>query len=129
MVAAILLVAGYSINDTIVVFDRIREELKLDPTKRLYEVINSAINKVLVRSILTTATTFIASMALYIFGGGVINDLAFTFLVGIIVGAFSSIYIAAPIFYWFHKGDRKHVEKNEDVQPTYEWTGSSKASQ
>ena len=129
MVAAILLVAGYSINDTIVVFDRIREELKLDPTKRLYEVINSAINKVLVRSILTTATTFIASMALFIFGGGVINDLAFTFLVGIIVGAFSSIYIAAPIFYWFHKGDRKHVEKNEDVQPTYEWTGSSKASQ
>ena len=83
----------------------------------------------LVRSILTTATTFIASMALFIFGGGVINDLAFTFLVGIIVGAFSSIYIAAPIFYWFHKGDRKHVEKNEDVQPTYEWTGSSKASQ
>ena len=58
-----------------------------------------------------------------------INDLAFTFLVGVVTGTFSSIFIAAPIFYWFHKGDRKHVEKHEDVKPTYEWTGASKASQ
>jgi len=129
MVAAILLVAGYSINDTIVVFDRIREELKLNPDTKLRDVINSAINKVFTRSILTSVTTFLASIALFIWGGGVINDLAFTFLVGVVTGTFSSIFIASPIFFWYHKGDRKHVEKHQDVKPTYEWTGSSRASE
>ncbi len=129
MVAAILLVAGYSINDTIVVFDRIREELKLNPDTKLRDVINGAINKVFTRSLLTSATTFLASIALFIWGGGVINDLAFTFLVGVITGTFSSIFIASPIFFWYHKGDRKHVEKHQDVKPTYEWTGSSRASE
>lgn len=128
MVAAILLIVGYSINDTIVVFDRIREELRLNPDTRLRDVINSAINKVLTRSLLTSITTFIAALSLYLFGGGVINDLSFTFLVGVVTGTFSSIFIASPIFYWWHKGDRKHVEQHQDVKPTYEWTGSSKAS-
>ena len=129
MVAAILLIAGYSINDTIVVFDRIREELKNNPDKRLGDVINLAINNVFVRSLLTSVTTFLASIALFIWGGGVINDLAFTFLVGVVTGTFSSIFIASPIFYWWHKGDRKHVERHQDVKPTYEWTGSSRASE
>lgn len=129
MVAAILLIAGYSINDTIVVFDRIREELKTNPDMRLNAVINLAINNVFVRSVLTSVTTFLASIALFIWGGGVINDLAFTFLVGVVTGTFSSIFIASPIFYWWHKGDRKHVERHQDVKPTYEWTGSSRASE
>jgi SecD/SecF fusion protein len=129
MVAAILLIAGYSINDTIVVFDRIREELKANPNTRLRDVINTAINKVFVRSLLTSITTFLASLSLYLFGGGVINDLAFTFLVGVVTGTFSSIFIASPIFFWWHRGDRKHVEQHQDVKPTYEWTGASKASQ
>lgn len=129
MVGAILLIVGYSINDTIVVFDRIREELKINPNARLRDVINIATSKVFARSILTSLTTFLAALALFIFGGGVINDLSFTFLVGIITGTFSSIFIASPIFYWYHKGDRKHVEKHQDVKPTYEWTGASKASQ
>ena len=129
MVGAILLIVGYSINDTIVVFDRIREELKTNPNTSLRDVINIATSKVFGRSILTSFTTFCAALALYIFGGGVINDLSFTFLVGIVTGTFSSIFIASPIFYWYHKGDRKHVEKHQDVKPTYEWTGSSKASQ
>ena len=129
MVGAILLIVGYSINDTIVVFDRIREELKTNPTANLRDIINLATNKVFNRSILTSLTTFLAALALYLFGGGVINDLAFTFLVGIITGTFSSIYIASPIFYWWHKGDRKHVEAHHDIAPKYEWTGSSKASQ
>lgn len=129
MVGAILLIVGYSINDTIVVFDRIREELKINPNASLRDVINIATSKVFARSLLTSFTTFCAALALYIFGGGVINDLAFTFLVGIIAGTFSSIFIASPIFYWYHKGDRKHVEKHQDVKPTYEWTGSSKASE
>jgi SecD/SecF fusion protein len=129
MVAAILLIAGYSINDTIVVFDRIREELKNNPMAKLRDIINLAINKVFTRSLLTSITTFLAAFSLYLFGGGVINDLAFTFLVGVVTGTFSSIFIASPIFFWWHKGDRKHVEQHQDVKPTYEWTGASKASQ
>jgi SecD/SecF fusion protein len=129
MVGAILLIVGYSINDTIVVFDRIREELKVNPSGTLRDIINLATNRVFNRSILTSLTTFLAALSLYLFGGGVINDLAFTFLVGIITGTFSSIYIASPIFYWWHKGDRKHVEAHHDIAPKYEWTGSSKASQ
>ena len=129
MVGAILLIVGYSINDTIVVFDRIREELKLNPTLSLRDVINLATNRVFTRSLLTSWTTFLAALALYIFGGGVINDLSFTFLVGIVTGTFSSIFIASPIFYWWHKGDRKHVEAHHDIAPKYEWQGSSKASE
>jgi len=129
MVGAILLIVGYSINDTIVVFDRIREELKTNPTARLRDVINIATSKVFARSILTSTTTFLAALALFLFGGGVINDLAFTFLVGIVTGTFSSIFIASPIFYWWHKGDRKHVEEHHDIAPKYEWAGSSRASE
>jgi SecD/SecF fusion protein len=129
MVAAILLIVGYSINDTIVVFDRIREELKTNPNGTLRDIINLATTKVFARSLLTSLTTFLAALALYLFGGGVINDLAFTFLVGIVTGTFSSIFIASPIFYWWHKGDRKHVEAHHDIAPKYEWTGTSRASQ
>lgn len=129
MVAAILSIAGYSINDTVVVFDRIREELKLNPTLKLRDVINLALNRVFSRSIMTSVTTFLAALALFIFGTGVMKDISFTFLVGIVTGTFSSIYIAAPVFYWWHKGDRKHVEAHEDVAPKYEWQGTSKASE
>lgn len=129
MVGAILLIVGYSINDTIVVFDRIREELRINPNGTLKDIINLATSKVFARSILTSTTTFLAALALYVFGGGVINDLSFTFLVGILTGTFSSIFIASPIFYWWHKGDRKHVEAHHDIAPKYEWQGSSKASE
>ncbi len=129
MVAAILSIAGYSINDTVVVFDRIREELKLNPTMKLRDVINLAMNRVFSRSIMTSVTTFLAAFALYIFGTGVMKDISFTFLVGIVTGTFSSIYIASPVFYWWHKGDRKHVEAHADVAPKYEWQGTSKASE
>ncbi|MEO6002916.1 MAG: protein translocase subunit SecD [Opitutus sp.] len=129
MVAAILCIAGYSINETVVVFDRIREELKLNPTGSLRDVVNSAINKVFARTIMTATTTFLAALSLYLFGGGVLRDISFTFLVGIVTSTFSAIFIAAQVFYWWHKGDRKHVEAHADVAPKYEWTGSSKASE
>ncbi|MGA2018106.1 MAG: protein translocase subunit SecD [Opitutaceae bacterium] len=128
MVAAILCIAGYSINETVVVFDRIREELKLSPTGSLREIVNSAINKVFARTIMTSSTTFLAAMSLYMFGGGVLRDISFTFLVGIVTSTFSAIFIASQVFYWWHKGDRKHVEAHADVAPKYEWTGSSRAS-
>ncbi|MGC4072930.1 MAG: protein translocase subunit SecD [Nibricoccus sp.] len=129
MVAAILCIAGYSINETVVVFDRIREELRENPSGSLRDIVNSAINKVFARTIMTATTTFLAALALFIFGGGVLKDIAFTFLVGIVTSTFSAIFIAAQVFYWWHKGDRKHVEKHQDVKPTYEWAGTSKASQ
>jgi len=129
MVAAILCVAGYSINETVVVFDRIREELKLNPTGALKDVINNAIRKVFARTIMTATTTFLAALALFIFGGGQLHDIAFTFLVGIVTSTFSAIFIAAQVFYWWHKGDRKHVEAHQDIAPKYEWAGSSRASE
>jgi SecD/SecF fusion protein len=128
MVAAILCIAGYSINETVVVFDRIREELKINPNGALRDVINSAINKVFARTIMTATTTFLAALSLFLFGGGVLHSISFTFLVGIVTSTFSAIFIAAQVFYWWHKGDRKHVEAHADVAPKYEWTGSSKAS-
>lgn len=128
MVAAILLIVGYSLNDTIVLFDRIREELTLRPTTKLREVINIAINAVLTRSLLTSFTTLLASVSLMVFGKGVINDIAFTFTIGIITGTFSSIFIASPVFYWYHKGDRRSVESSHDIVPEYDWQVSTKAS-
>ena len=110
MVAAILMIIGYSINDTIVVFDRIREELHFNPNASLKEIINFAVNCTLSRTILTSVTTFLAALALYCFGAGVINDLALIFMIGIVVGTFSSIFIASPIFYRWHNGNRKTVD-------------------
>jgi SecD/SecF fusion protein len=129
MVAAILSIAGYSINDTVVVFDRIREELKLNPMMKLRDVINLALNRVFSRSIMTSVTVFLAALALFVFGTGIMTDLALTFMIGVVTGTFSSIYIAAPVFYWWHKGDRKHVEAHADVAPKYEWQGTSKAAE
>lgn len=121
MVAAILMVLGYSINDTIVVFDRIREELELDPKATLRNIINLAINRTLGRTLLTSTTTFLAAICLYLFGAGVITDFALVFIIGILTGTFSSIFIASPVFFWWHKGDRKHVEEQHDILPKYEW--------
>jgi SecD/SecF fusion protein len=129
MVAAILCIAGYSINETVVVFDRIREELKNNPTGSLREVVNYAINKVFARTIMTATTTFLAALSLFLFGGGILRDISFTFMVGIITSTFSAIFIAAQVFYWWHKGERKHVEAHSDVAPKYEWQGASKASE
>jgi SecD/SecF fusion protein len=106
MVAAILTIIGFSINDTIVIFDRIREDLKLGVPGTFKEVMNKALNQTLSRTIITSGTVFLATLSLYLFGGGVINDFAFTFLVGILTGTYSSIYIASALVLWWHKGKR-----------------------
>ncbi|HUR57110.1 MAG TPA: protein translocase subunit SecF, partial [Opitutaceae bacterium] len=116
MVAALLCIAGYSINETVVVFDRIREELKLNPSGSLREVVNDALRKVFARTIMTASTTFLAALALYLFGGGVLQDISFTFLVGIVSATFSAIFVAAQVFYWWHRGDRGRVE-GEPIDP------------
>ena len=109
VVAAVLTIIGFSINDKIVIFDRIREDLKLGVRGTFKEIINQALNQTLSRTIITCGTVFLATLSLYIFGGGVINDFAFTFLVGIITGTYSSIYIASAIVLWWHKGERPNI--------------------
>ena len=108
-VAALLTIIGFSINDTIVIFDRIREDLKLGVRGTFKEIMNQALNQTLSRTIITSGTVFLATMSLYLFGGGAINDFAFTFLVGIITGTYSSIYIASALVLWWHKGQRPHI--------------------
>ncbi|MFO1489140.1 MAG: protein translocase subunit SecD [Verrucomicrobiota bacterium] len=108
-VAALLTIIGFSINDTIVIFDRIREDLKLGVRGSFRDLINQALNQTLSRTIITSGTVFLATLSLYVFGGGVINDFAFTFLVGIITGTYSSIYIASALVLFWHKGQRPAI--------------------
>jgi preprotein translocase subunit SecF len=97
IIAAFLTIVGYSLNDTIVVFDRIRENLRKFRRRNLQEVMNTSINETLSRTILTSTTTLIVVLALFILGGGVIHDFAFAILIGILVGTYSSIFVASPI--------------------------------
>jgi SecD/SecF fusion protein len=108
-VAAVLTIIGFSINDTIVIFDRIREDLRLGVRGTFREVMNQALNQTLSRTIITSGTVFLATLSLFIFGGGPINDFAFTFLVGILTGTYSSIYIASALVLWWHKGQRPKI--------------------
>jgi len=101
MIGAILAIAGYSINDTIVIFDRIRESLHAGRKGTVQELMNSAINETLSRTILTSGTTFLAAASLYFFGGPVLHDFAFTIMAGILIGTYSSIFIAPPMVLWF----------------------------
>ncbi len=99
-VAALLTLAGYSINDTVVVFDRIRENLRRYKKMPLIELLNLSINETLSRTILTASTTFLAVLALYVFGTEVIRGFSFTMLFGILIGTWSSIFIASPFLLW-----------------------------
>lgn len=120
MIAAILMVAGYSINDTIVVFDRIREELGNHPQMKLGDVIDLSINNTLSRTLLTSVTVLMSAISLAVFGAGDVAEYGKIFIWGVLVGTFSSIYIASPIFYWWHKGDRRKVEEGDKAY-TYSW--------
>jgi len=97
VLASILVVAGYSITDTVVVFDRIRENLKLRKGMDLSEVINLSVNQNVVRTIMTSSTVFLSSLGLYMFGGTVLSDISFAFLIGVIVGTLSSIFVASAL--------------------------------
>jgi SecD/SecF fusion protein len=102
-IAGILIVVGYSINDTIVVFDRIRENLKLMKKKHLEELIDKSINQTLIRSLMTSITTTIAIIPLFVLGGSTIRDFTLPLIIGIIAGAVSSITIASPLYYQIDK--------------------------
>jgi len=96
IIAALLTIIGYSLNDTIVVYDRIRENIKEIKRRTLGDIVNSSINQVLSRTVLTSVTTLLVVLALFFLGGAVIHDFAFALLVGILIGTYSSIFIASP---------------------------------
>ena len=106
VVAALLTIVGYSVNDTIVVFDRIREDLKLVRGKSYAEICNLSINQCLSRTVLTSLTTMLAVSMLLVFGGGAINDFALTLCVGMLVGTYSSIFVATPMMLLLHRERR-----------------------
>jgi preprotein translocase subunit SecF len=102
VVAALLTLVGYSMNDTIVIFDRIRETLKASRRELTEGIVNEAINLTLSRTVLTSGLTFVSALALLLFGGPVLNGFAFALVAGIIVGTYSSIFIASPILIFWH---------------------------
>ena len=97
LVTALLTIAGYSLTDTVVVFDRIRENLKLKQKEDVQTVMNNSINEVLSRTIITSTTVLITSLALFLFGGEVIHDFSLAMIMGVLVGTYSSIFVASPI--------------------------------
>ncbi len=97
VVAALLTITGYSVNDTIVVFDRVRENQRVSKREPIQAVVNRSVNQTLSRTIITAGTTFLSVVALYLFGGDVLEGLAFTLLVGIVAGTYSTVFIASAI--------------------------------
>lgn len=113
VVAALLTIVGYSVNDTIVVFDRIREDIKLLKGRSLKEIANLSVNQTLSRTILTSLTTLLSVAVLLIFGGGAIKDFALTLFIGIVVGTFSSIFIATPVVLFLRHEDSDGKENKQ----------------
>ncbi|MEM7446291.1 MAG: protein translocase subunit SecF [Pseudomonadota bacterium] len=117
-VAALLTIAGYSINDTVVVFDRVRENLRRYKKATMLEILNRSLNETLSRTIMTSVTTLLALFALYFFGGEIIRDFAFAMIWGIVIGTYSSIFIAVPMLLQVNirKPDEKKVEESAEAK-------------
>ncbi len=119
VLAALLTLLGYSLNDTIIVFDRIREGIGETKKLELFPVINDAVSKTLSRTILTSLTTFFVILTLFVLGGEIIHSFSFTLLVGIIVGTYSSVFVASPLLKWLgfdlkeYKAKQAQKEKNK----------------
>jgi preprotein translocase subunit SecF len=112
VIAALLTLVGYSVNDTIVIFDRVRENLRLMRKDSLERVLNVSINQTLSRTINTSGMTFLSVVALYLFGGEVLDGFSFTLVVGIIIGSYSTLAIAAPVVdFWYRSVDQKSGRK------------------
>jgi preprotein translocase subunit SecF len=107
IIAALLTIIGYSLNDTIIVFDRIRENLRKYHKKPLAFVVNRSINETLGRTVLTSLTTLMVVVTLFVMGGGIIHDFAFALIIGVVVGTYSSIYVASPILLAWQNRARK----------------------
>lgn len=107
IVGALLAVIGYSVNDTVVIYDRVREHEEKDPSRTLLQQINDALNDTLSRTMLTSLTTLMVAIVMYAMGGGVIHDFFFAICLGVIVGTYSSVFVAAPIVLFFDKFSKK----------------------
>ena len=116
IIAAILTIVGYSLNDTVVVFDRVRENLRRFKTTDLEEVLNLSINETLSRTLMTSLTTLLALLSLYILGGEVIRGFTFAMIWGVLIGTFSSVFIASPVLLWLGV-DRSMGEDDSDKSP------------
>ena len=97
IIAALLTIIGYSLNDTIIVFDRIRENLRKYHKKPMEVILNRSVNETLSRTLLTSVTTLFVVVTLFVLGGGIIHDFAFALIIGVLVGTYSSIFVASPI--------------------------------
>jgi preprotein translocase subunit SecF len=115
VIAAILTLVGYSMNDTIVVFDRIRENLRLSRRESLPDVVNRSINQTLSRTVLTSGLTFLTVLSLYIFGGAVLRGFSFALVVGILIGTYSSIAVAAPMLVAWQEWRAKRGKGNTSL--------------
>jgi preprotein translocase SecF subunit len=116
VVAGILTLAGYSMNDTIVIYDRMRENLRLSRKEPLGDLINRSVNETLSRTIMTSLTVAITVAVLYFFGGSVIHDFAFALLYGVFIGSYSTIFVASPIIYeWHSRGKAAPALKSQQV--------------
>lgn len=117
VMAAIMTIIGYSLNDTIIIYDRLRENLRAMPKRNLGDLINRSVNQTLSRTILTSGTTFLATLSLFILGGGVIHDFALTMLLGVIVGTFSSVYVSSAILLALGNTEMYvHMQEKEDYE-------------
>ena len=116
IVAAVLTIVGYSMNDTVVIFDRVRENLKKYSSKKINEITNLSINETLSRTIITSLTTLLALVSIFIFGGEILKGFSFAMILGVIFGTYSSIYIANPILEYLNVSHRTIVkeEKNKN---------------
>ena len=108
IIAALLTIIGYSLNDTIIIFDRIRENSRKYHKNPLEFIINRSVNETLSRTILTSLTTLVVVVALFVLGGGIIHDFAFAMIIGVVIGTYSSVYVASPILLaWQSRGRKK----------------------
>ena len=113
IVAAVLTIVGYSMNDTVVIFDRVRENLKKYADIKIFDLTNLSINETLSRTLITSVTTLLALLSIFFFGGEILKGFSFAMILGVILGTYSSIFIASPVLVYF-KVSQKTLIKEED---------------
>ena len=125
VIAALLTLVGYSMNDTIVIFDRIRENLRTNRREKLEDVINRSVNQTLSRTVMTSGLTFLTVLALFLFGGPVLHNFSFALVTGIIIGTYSSVFVASPIVLFWHN----YIDKRKKAAPVMAAAGRTGAAQ
>ena len=117
IIAAVLTIVGYSMNDTVVIYDRIRENLNKYNKLNISEIANISINETLSRTIITSVTTLLALMSIYILGGEILRGFSFAMILGVLIGTYSSIFVASPILKYFKVTYKTLEKKDEKIVP------------